>query len=82
MKKASIINGGILCAILASGVYMFYLMRGNINAQLFVGFCTTVAYVLWGIIHHMMLGNLHRKIVIEYVLVGAIAMVLMLTLSL
>ena len=82
MKKASMIHGGILCAILIGGVYMFYLMRGNINAQLFVGFCTTVAYVFWGIIHHMMIGNLHRKIVVEYILVGAIAVVLMLTLSL
>lgn len=82
MKKESIIHGGILCVILSSGVYMFYLMRGNINAQLFVGFCTTVAYILWGIIHHMIIGNLHRKIVIEYILIGAIAVVLMLTLSL
>ncbi len=82
MKKESIFHGGILCFILMGGVYMFYLTRGNIGTQLFVGFCTTVAYIFWGIIHHMIVGNLHRKIVIEYILIGAIALVLMLTLSL
>lgn len=61
---------------------MFYLMRGNTSTQMFVGFCTAIAYILWGIIHHMMVGNLHKKIVIEYILIGAIALILMLTLSL
>lgn len=82
MKKESIFHATILSIILISGVVMFYLTRGNTTTQMFVGFCTTIAYILWGIIHHMMVGNLHRKVVIEYILVGAIALVLMLTLSL
>ncbi|MEK7577166.1 MAG: hypothetical protein AAB492_00925 [Patescibacteria group bacterium] len=82
MKKDRLMHGGVLLGILGLGIYMFYLMRGNTTAQMVVGLCTTIGYVLWGIIHHMMIGNLHRKIVIEYILIGAIALVLMLTLSL
>lgn len=82
MKKEFVIHGSILCIILGSGVYMFYLTRGNIQTQMIVGLSTTLAYICWGIIHHMMVGNLHRKIVIEYMLIGVIALILMLTLSL
>lgn len=82
MKKEFVIHGSILCIILGSGVYMFYLTAGNIQTQMIVGFSMATAYICWGIIHHMMVGNLHRKIVIEYVLIGVIAFVLMLTLSL
>lgn len=81
MKKDTAFHGVILCCILGIGVYMFYAMRGNIQSQMAVGLSTSIAYVLWGIIHHMMVGNLHRKIVIEYVLVGIIAYILMLTLA-
>jgi hypothetical protein len=31
----------------------------------------TFFYVLWGIIHHLVNHDLHGKIVIEYILVGA-----------
>lgn len=82
MKKARLMHGIVLLIILTLGMYMFYILRGNTPAQMIVGLCTAIGYVLWGIIHHMMVGNLHRKIVIEYILVGAIALVLMLTLSL
>ncbi|MBF8250353.1 MAG: hypothetical protein HW400_954 [Candidatus Levybacteria bacterium] len=32
---------------------------------------TTFFYVLWGILHHLMNHDLHMKIVIEYILIGA-----------
>ena len=82
MKNERFMHGIVLLFILGLGMYMFYVLRGNTTAQMVVGICTAIGYVLWGIIHHMMVGNLHRKIVIEYILVGAIALVLMLTLSL
>jgi hypothetical protein len=39
--------------------------------QLGVIIFTTFSYVLWGIIHHLMSHDLHTKIVIEYILIGA-----------
>lgn len=69
----------VLVCILGMGLVAFFLVRPNVSAQLFVGILTAAAYVLWGIIHHMIDRDLHPKIVIEYMLIGAIAVVLLLT---
>jgi hypothetical protein len=39
--------------------------------QLGVIVATTFFYVLWGIMHHLINHDLHTKIVIEYMLIGA-----------
>lgn len=41
------------------------------NLQIGVIVITTFFYVLWGILHHLMNHDLHTKIVIEYILIGA-----------
>lgn len=69
----------VLFLLLGAGVLSFYLVRPNVTAQLIVGIITAVGYVAWGVIHHAVDGDLHPKIVIEYVLIGAIAIVLLLT---
>jgi uncharacterized membrane protein len=65
--------------ILAVGVLTFLSVRPNTSLQLFVGIVTAVAYVLWGLIHHAMRKDLHQKIVVEYLLIGTIAIVLLIT---
>lgn len=82
MKKQELWHSMILLCILAGGFAAFYLTSGNRRAQLTVGLAMTVAYVLWGIMHHTLTHDLHHKVVIEYILIGAIAMVLLLTLAL
>lgn len=72
----------VLVLILAGGALTFWYASGNTAGQLAVASVMTVTYVCWGIIHHVMKGDLHRNVVIEYVLIGAIAMVLLLTLAL
>lgn len=56
---------------------MFLVARGNTGLQLMIGVVTSIAYVAWGIIHHAMQGDLHRKVVIEYVFIGGIAIILL-----
>ena len=68
-----------LLVILGLGVWGFYLVRPNVSLQLLIGIATSVAYVLWGVVHHAIEGDLHHKIVIEYILIGAIAIVLLVT---
>jgi hypothetical protein len=41
------------------------------NLQIGVVIATTFFYVLWGIMHHLMNHDLHGKIVLEYILIGA-----------
>lgn len=77
--KQSVIHFLVLIAILAAGVFTFIYVRPNTTIQLLVGIITAVAYVLWGLIHHAIQKDLHQKIVVEYLLIGAIAIVLLVT---
>ena len=69
----------ILIAILGVAVWAFLSAAPNVGLQLFIGIATAVAYVLWGIFHHAAQGDLHPKIVVEYILIGAISIVLLVT---
>jgi hypothetical protein len=69
----------VLMCILAGGLVAFYFVRPNGSLQFIVGTMTTVAYVLWGIIHHVTKKDLHTRVVVEYILMGAIAIVLLAT---
>jgi hypothetical protein len=73
-----IINFIILLIILGIGLYAFFSLQGNQGAQLLVGIIIAAAYALWGLLHHWIIGDLHRKVVIEYVLIGAIAVTMLL----
>lgn len=75
--KAHIVHFIVLLLILAAGAALFFWSQGNTGLQLMIGIVTSVAYVAWGIIHHMMQGDLHRKVVIEYVFIGGIAITLL-----
>lgn len=77
--KQSIIHFCILLAILVIGILTFIYVRPNTAVQLLVGIITASAYVLWGFIHHAIQKDLHQKIVIEYLLIGAIAIILLVT---
>lgn len=82
MKQYPWIQTIVLLLILGAGLATFIYTSGDKTLQLATGVVTSVAYVLWGVIHHALLGDLHRKIVIEYVLIGSIAIVLLMTLAL
>ncbi len=75
--KAHILHFIVLILILAGGMGMFFLAHGNTGFQLMIGVVTSIAYVVWGMIHHAMQGDLHRKVVIEYIFVGSIAIILL-----
>lgn len=51
--------------------------QGHTAIQLMIGVATSLAYIAWGIIRHVMIGDLHRKVVIEYIVIGGIAIVLL-----
>lgn len=53
------------------------MLSGDVTAQQRIGIVTSIAYVLWGILHHAIMGDLHPKVVIEYMLVGAVAILVL-----
>lgn len=75
--KAHILHFIVLIIILLAGVGMFFSAQGNTALQLSIGIVASLSYITWGIIHHVMQGDLHRKVVIEYVFVGGIAITLL-----
>jgi len=42
-----------------------------------VGILTALAYIFWGILHHLLEANLNAKIMIEYSLIGALAIIVL-----
>lgn len=79
MKQTSFIHTFILLCIVGGGLAAFYYLRPNTSLQFTVGVIMSITYVLWGIIHHTIQKDLHLKVVIEYVLMAAIAIVLLAT---
>jgi len=77
--KLKYVNYIVLAVILASGIFTFWTAQNDRTIQMFVGIATSITYVLWGMIYHALEGDLHLKVVIEYSLVGLIAVVLLLT---
>lgn len=62
-----------LAAILVLGLLFFFLSSHDPGLQLKMIFITLVAYVLWGIGHHYLDKDLTTLIVLEYLLVAAVA---------
>jgi len=79
MKRTRRIHYIVLGCILLGGLGAFYYVTPNPSLQFTVGVVTSVAYVLWGLIHHAFNRDLHQRIVVEYILMGAIAVVLLAT---
>ncbi len=60
----------VLLIILSFGFLLAY-NSSDRSFQIGVIIAITFFYVLWGIIHHLMNHDLHAKIVVEYILIGA-----------
>lgn len=63
-----------LSAILLLGIILIILTSPNIKLQSLVISLTIFFYILWGILHHLINHELSSRIVIEYVLIGALGL--------
>jgi len=61
-----------LIAMLALSLLLAILASGNKDLQITIFILTAIFYVIWGILHHLLNHDLTSKIVIEYVLIGAL----------
>jgi hypothetical protein len=75
--RLTIVNYLTLAVILGGGIWSFITLQGNQSAQLAVGIVVSIAYAIWGFMYHSMKKDLHRKVVIEYVLVSVIAILVL-----
>lgn len=63
-----------LIAILSFGLVLVFLTDNDPKMQSLVILLTVFFYVLWGIVHHLINHELTLRIVIEYVLIGALGL--------
>lgn len=79
MKRMHILHYIVLAIILGVGVGAFLYASPDTALQFIVGIVIAASYVIWGIIHHALRKDLHQKVVVEYILIAAIAIVLLAT---
>lgn len=63
-----------LVAILIFAIYLAVLASPDRQLQMSIFVVIAIIYVFWGILHHLLNHDLSLKIVIEYTLIGALGM--------
>lgn len=66
-----------LFAILVFGLFSFWFFRRTPQAQVFSAFLTASFYVAWGVIHHYLEGDLHLRIILEYLAVAMLGFLIL-----
>lgn len=72
-----IIHYLVLVVILGLAVVLFFLAAGNHQYQFKIAIITSTLYFIWGVIHHRLEGDLHPRIMVEYLLVALLAVILL-----
>jgi hypothetical protein len=65
-----------LICIMGVGLICLYLFRFRVQYQLIVVLALSVGYVFWGITHHHRKGDLHHKIILEYIVYALLAVLI------
>lgn len=69
-----------LFGLLASGVIGILFFSYDWRFQSGVAIATAAGYVVWGVVHHYLHRDLHLSVIIEYVVVAALGLVVVLSL--
>lgn len=67
----------VLVVLLLLAVVLFFASTGNNQLQFKIAVATASLYFIWGIAHHHLEGDLHPKIMIEYLLIALLAIFLL-----
>ena len=64
----------IIILLLGGGAFLYFnYLR---TAQMIVLLLTGITYVIWGIVHHSLEGDLHQKIILEYLSTAILGIIL------
>jgi hypothetical protein len=69
-----------LLGLLFAGILAFVIFSYDKMFQIGVLAAVAASYVAWGIIHHAIHKNLHLSVVIEYLVVAALGLIVVLSL--
>lgn len=71
------INYLILVIFMVFAICFFIYFQGFPDTQFKVIIAASTAYFIWGILFHRLEGDLHPKIVVEYLLIAFLAVLLL-----
>ncbi|MDP3998059.1 MAG: hypothetical protein Q8P89_00375 [bacterium] len=71
----------VLLLILGSGLFGFIQFSYNPDLRRAIILAVAALYIVWGLLHHFLEGNLNLKIMIEYTSVAALALTLTLIMT-
>ena len=72
----------ILVLIFLAGLFFFSYFRYNQTIQIGCVIVLSIAYFLWGIVHHYQDKTLYLKVIIEYLLIAFLGAILIISLIL
>jgi len=78
--KKHLVHYLVLLFLLVSGGLSFFYFQRFPQAQIVSAFLTASFYVLWGVIHHYLEGDLHLRVVVEYMAVAILGFLVLFTL--
>ena len=61
-----------LMAVLSVGFGLFWIFNYNRTVQIWITLGLGAVYVIWGIIHHVLSGGLHWRVIWEYIVVATL----------
>lgn len=67
----------VLLFILVFGAIAFFYFQRFPQAQTVSIFLTASFYVLWGIVHHYLEGDLHLRVIMEYVAIALLGFLIL-----
>lgn len=70
------IDYSLLAIIAAAYLTYFIVNKNNPNALFQATLVFSLSYILWGVFHHTRSRSLRLKVVLEYVLIAALAVVI------
>jgi len=72
INKEHFIYYFVLITVTFVGIFLLLQKNLSLSTHLAVALMITFFYILWGILHHLINHSTTLKIVLEYVLVGAV----------
>jgi len=62
-----------LLAILSIGFGLFWIFNFNRQIQIMITIGLGIAYIVWGVVHHLIRKEIYWRIVWEYIIVAVLA---------